>query len=88
MTSIVEIFTGDNVTLNCSAEGDPKPTIRWTRQGGKLPLGRSHMLGEALIIREVKVEATGNCTCIATSAGVSKAFAINHVVMVLRGKFL
>ena len=84
----LEIFTGDNVTLNCSAAGDPKPTIRWTRQGGQLPLGRSHMLGEALIIREVKVEDTGNYTCIATSAGVSKAFAMSYVVMALRGKFV
>lgn len=84
----LEIFTDDNVTLNCSAAGDPKPTIRWTRQGGQLPLGRSHMLGEALIIREVKVEDTGNYTCIAKSAGVSKAFAMSYVVMALRGKFV
>lgn len=84
----LEIFTGDNVTLNCSAAGDPKPTIRWTRQGEQLPLGRSHMLREALIIREVKVEDTGNYTCIATSAGVSKAFSMSYVVMALRGKFL
>ena len=84
----LEIFTDDNVTLNCSAAGDPKPTIRWTRQGGQLPLGRSHMLGEALIISEVKVEDTGNYTCIAKSAGVSKAFAMSYVVMALRGKFV
>ena len=37
------------------------------------------MLGEALIIREVKVEDTGNYTCIAKSAGVSKAFAMSYV---------
>lgn len=86
----LEVLTGDNVTLDCSAAGDPKPTIRWTRQGGQLPLGRSHMLGEALIIREVKVEDTGNYTCIATSAGVSKAFAMSFVVITLRirGKFV
>ena len=45
-------------------------------------------MGEALIIREVKVEDTGNYTCIATSAGVSKAFAMSYVVMALRGKFV
>ena len=82
------ISVGVNVTLNCSAAGDPKPTIRWTKQGGQLPPGRSHMLGEALIIREVKVEDTGNYTCIAKSAGVSKAFAMSYVVMALRGKFV
>lgn len=83
------VSVGVNVTLNCSAAaGDPKPTIRWTRQGGQLPLGRSHMLGEALIIREVKVEDTGNYTCTATSAGLSKAFTMSYVsVIKLRGKF-
>ena len=45
-------------------------------------------MGEALIIREVKVEDTGNYTCIATTAGVSKAFAMSYVVMALRGKFV
>ena len=75
----LEVFAGDNVTLNCSALGDPKPVIRWTRQGAELPLGRSYMLGDALIIREVKVEDTGNYTCAATSAEVSIAFATSFV---------
>ena len=83
------VFPGDNVTLNCSAAGDPKPVIRWTRQGEQIPLGRSHILGDTLIIREVKVVDTGNYTCTATSAGLSKAFAMSYVsVIKLRGKFV
>ena len=85
----LNVSPGDNVTLNCSAAGDPKPAIHWTKQGGQIPLRRSHMLGDTLIIREVKVEDTGNYTCIATSAGLSKAFAMSYVsVIKLRGKFV
>ena len=79
------VSVGVNVTLNCSAAGDPKPTIRWTRQGGQLPLGRSPILGNTLIIRVVKVEDTGNYTCIATSAGLSKAFAMSYVSVIKPG---
>ena len=51
------------MTLNCIAVGDPKLVIRWTQgQGGQLPLRRSHMLGDTLIIRDVKVEHNGNYT--------------------------
>jgi len=33
--------TGDTLTLNCSATGDPGPVISWKRQGAALPVERS-----------------------------------------------
>ncbi|UYV81092.1 hypothetical protein LAZ67_19002753 [Cordylochernes scorpioides] len=36
---------GSNVTLECAAEGNPPPDIRWTRKDSSLPTGRHYMLG-------------------------------------------
>ena len=61
---------GANMTLNCSATGDPQPVISWKRQGSQLPVGRSQQIDGALIIRNVQREDAGNYICVATSAGV------------------
>ena len=79
--SMLMPFQGGTLRLNCSATGDPKPAISWKRQGAQLPVGRSHSSGEALIIRDLKKEDTGNYICIATSADVSKAFAVSYVLV-------
>ena len=68
--------TGDTLTLNCSATGDPRPVISWKRQGATLPVGRSHRTNDALVIRDFKGEDAGNYICVATSAGV---FAIETI---------
>ena len=60
---------GANLTLNCSATGDPQPVISWKRQGSQLPVGRSQQIDGALVIRDVQKEDAGNYTCVATSAG-------------------
>ena len=61
---------GANMTLNCSAAGDPQPVIRWKRQGYQLPVGRSQQIDGTLVIRNVQKEDSGNYICVATSAGV------------------
>ena len=66
---------GNDVTLKCSATGDPQPTITWKRQGAELPFGRNHVSKEALIIKGLKMEDSGNYICVATSAGV---FSVEH----------
>ena len=79
--------TGDTVTLNCSATGDPQPVISWKRQGAALPVGRSHRTNDAVIIRDMREEDAGNYICVATSAGVFDVEAISYVeVRKLRGK--
>ena len=67
----VAAYLGQNLTLECSATGDPQPAITWKRQGAQLPFGRSHVSNQALTINGLKLEDAGNYTCVATSAGVS-----------------
>ena len=63
-------YIGANMTLNCSATGDPQPVISWKQQGSQLPVGRSQQIDDALVIRDVQKEDAGNYLCVATSAGV------------------
>ena len=80
--------TGDTLTLNCSATGDPRPVISWKRQGAALPVGRSHRTDDdALVLRDLKEEDAGNYICVATSAGVFDIETISDVeVRKPRGK--
>ena len=75
----VAVGVGDTLTLNCSATGDPQPVISWKRQGAALPVGRSHVTNEALVIRDLKEEDAGNYICVATSAGVFDIETISNV---------
>ncbi len=78
-------LTGDTLTLNCSATGDPRPVISWKRQGAALPVGRSHRTNDALVIRDLKEEDAGNYICVATSAGVFDVESISSVQFPARG---
>ncbi|KAL9969449.1 hypothetical protein ACROYT_G021667 [Oculina patagonica] len=71
--------TGDTMTLNCSATGDPRPVISWKRQGAALPVGRSQRTNDVLVIRDLKEEDSGNYICVATSAGVFDIETISDV---------
>ena len=84
----VSAVTGDTLTLNCSATGDPRPVISWKRQGAALPVGRSHRTDDdALVLRDLKEEDAGNYICVATSAGVFDIETISDVeVRKPRGK--
>ena len=74
--------TGDTLTLNCSATGDPRPVISWKRQGAALPLGRSHRKKDALVIRDFRAGDAGIYICVATSAGVFNTETISDVEVV------
>ena len=64
--------------INCRAFGDPKPVIRWKKQGGQLPVGRSQQINGSLVIRDMTMNDKGNYICVATSAGVLKAEAVTY----------
>ena len=78
--------TGESLTLNCSATGDPRPVISWKRQGAALPVGRSHRRNDSLVIRDFRVGDAGIYICVATSAGVFQIEAISNVQVRTRGK--
>ena len=75
----VSAATGDTLTLNCSATGDPQPVISWKRQGAALPVGRVQGNEGALILRDLRREDAGNYICVATSAGVFDIETISEV---------
>ena len=83
----ISVGTGDSLTLNCSAIGDPRPVISWKRQGSALPVGRSHRTNDSLVVRDLKEEDAGNYICVATSAGVFNIETISYIeVKKLRGE--
>ena len=83
----VSAATGDTLTLNCSATGDPQLIISWKRQGTAWPVGRNHWTNKALTIRDLREEDSGNYECWATSQGVFHIEAVSHVeVGEARGK--
>ena len=85
--SNLTVSIGQNLTLNCSAAGDPQPVISWKKPGQQLPVGRSQHINGALVIRDTIKEDAGSYICTATSAGffyVETAIVIE--VVKARGK--
>ena len=62
---------GKTIRLNCSAEGDPRPIITWTKENGVLPEGRHEVKNDSLILKKLNSTDFGVYVCTATSAVVS-----------------
>ena len=63
---------GSNVTLNCTASGDPAPAVNWTKDDNLLPLNQKVMTnpttGESqLVITGVTNEDIGQYRCVASN---------------------
>ncbi|XP_068673429.1 uncharacterized protein [Montipora foliosa] len=99
--SKIAMSAGCSVRLNCSATGDPQPTITWRKQDGQLPVGRSQQINGTLTITNLQTSDAGNYFCTATSAGVfdvetvatlevrkATAFSSSSILGNLDGKYL
>ena len=74
----VVVLLRGTLRINCTASGDPKPVIRWKKQGGQLPVGRSEQINGSLLIRDITMNDKGIYSCVAISAGVLKAEVVTY----------
>ena len=77
------------VRLNCSATGDPQPIVSWRKQGGQLPVGRTHQINGALVITNLQQSDAGNYICTAASASVFIVESVSSLeIMIQKGGIL
>ncbi|XP_078371581.1 angiopoietin-related protein 7-like [Oculina patagonica] len=63
----IELYHGQTVTLNCSADGHPVPSITWTRCKGNIPEERSQVEDGQLKINSLTAKDSGTYICSARS---------------------
>ncbi|XP_045569678.1 roundabout homolog 3-like [Salmo salar] len=63
------VLADDTVDFLCEAHGDPAPTIRWRREEGELPRGRSDIRNDhSLRLTQVRAEDEGTYTCVSENS--------------------
>ncbi|XP_022098458.1 uncharacterized protein LOC110983482 [Acanthaster planci] len=65
--SLYQRLLGEDITIPCSATGDPAPTMSWHKVDGKLPPLRSSVSQDSLMIRGLTKEDHGIYHCQATN---------------------
>ncbi|XP_073669042.1 basement membrane-specific heparan sulfate proteoglycan core protein isoform X7 [Paramisgurnus dabryanus] len=65
-TSVQTVMVGNSVEFECHAEGDPQPSVRWSKVGGTLP---NHVVvkGNVLRIDQVTEADRGKYRCTASN---------------------
>lgn len=58
---------GDDVTLSCIGNGNPKPVITWTRLNKKLPDGKEKLDASEITFRKVNKHHAGTYVCTANN---------------------
>ena len=73
------VLEGEQALFECTAEGDPTPTIRWSRENGRLPQFSSSENG-LLIISSTNLEDGGAYVCTAANAIGADGFLVTLTV--------
>ncbi|KAL9972083.1 hypothetical protein ACROYT_G018324 [Oculina patagonica] len=79
-----ELYHGQTVTLNCSADGHPVPSITWTRCKGNIPEERSQVKGGQLKINSLTAKDSGTYICSARSEFVNVETEVKLIVKTAR----
>ena len=82
--SSLTVSEGEEALFECTAKGDPNPTIRWSRENGQFPQSSSSVNG-VLRIFPTKPEDEGAYVCTAANSFGVKAFLVT--LNVERGKW-
>ncbi|KAL4608688.1 hypothetical protein GN956_G24813 [Arapaima gigas] len=75
------VLADDTVDFACEVHGDPNPTVRWRREEGELPRGRSEIRSDnSLRLSQIRAEDEGTYTCVSeNSVGKAEASATLQV---------
>ena len=78
----VETFTRTTLTLTCSAEGTPQPSVSWNKNGESLKSKDRVSISSdgTLVIRNTVVTDTGSYMCSAASL-VGETYQVSSVVV-------
>lgn len=72
---------GDDVTLSCSGEGTPEPTVTWTRLGKKMPDGSASRSETEIMYTKVTRKHEGTYKCTASNGSGNDASKTIKVVV-------
>ncbi|XP_055873410.1 myosin light chain kinase, smooth muscle-like [Biomphalaria glabrata] len=61
---LVEAYVGDTKTLDCSASGNPQPSVKWFRNGTELNRNANVQIEKFILtLKDVTLEMAGNYSC-------------------------
>ena len=75
------VSKGASVTLECTADGNPMPKIRWSKEGSRLPSGAESEEGLSMTLEGVDRHVEGRYTCTADN-GVGEPASVTMTVEV------
>ncbi|XP_037783523.1 protein amalgam-like [Penaeus monodon] len=75
------IKKGEEVVLQCKAHGNPTPIIRWSRQEGFMPSGKTTEQGQNVTLKDVDRHVDGTYLCTADN-GIGEPASARMVVTV------
>ncbi|XP_016101332.1 protein turtle homolog A [Sinocyclocheilus grahami] len=74
----VEVFVGRSVTLKCAAQGNPRPTITWSKDGRPIkPQNKVKIMNGSVSFHAVSRETSGQYQCHASNTEGN----VTHVTM-------